>query len=271
MSFWKSPAPKSKASLANFWDLPKAQEPAPEAPQWKTPDAPPPPVAPQWKSPDAPDDIVGVDFKAPDIPLTALEKLHQGTLQFDNFDHFDWDSVGTVSIVGNFGAFTPTVGDAMAQLYATGDASAAQMEAFLGLASGALASLGLGNPTTGSAMLITLYTTAETVDMSFDWLFNATDYLPYNDFGFFVGPDGNAVKLASVGDVGNHGDSGWQTYQQEILPLNGQFTLGFGVIDVGDMSGSPYLFIDNIQTEPSFWMQPSHDASGIGLDFWMVG
>lgn len=85
---------------------------------------------------------------------------------------------------------------------------------------------------------------------SFDWFFQATDALPYNDYSFFNIGAGN-VTLASVASVGSSGNSGLQT-----LNLGTAYTgsITFGVYNDIDSIADSTLTISNVATavpEPS--------------------
>ena len=121
----------------------------------------------------------------------------------------------------------------------------ASIESFLGLASGTLATIG-GAPTNGSAIKQSFFANAGTV-VSFDWLFQANDYLPYNDFAFYsIAPVG-ANLLSNVATVGDYGSSGQQSLSFTI-GTTGAYTLGFGVFNALDNVNSSTLSIDNVST-----------------------
>ncbi len=98
---------------------------------------------------------------------------------------------------------------------------------------------------------------------SFNWQFQANDYLPFDDYAW-VSLNGAMTTLSSVSTVGNYGDSGWNTYKF-AAPAFG--TLQFGVTNVGDGLLSSELHIQNVSNisavpEPeSYAMQ----LAGLGL------
>ncbi len=76
---------------------------------------------------------------------------------------------------------------------------------------------------------------------SFDWFFQANDYLPFNDYGYMT--NGSFNSLSNVATVGNYGNSGWNTYT-----FGSAYTgyLAFGVTNVLDNSLSSQLHITNV-------------------------
>jgi hypothetical protein len=84
---------------------------------------------------------------------------------------------------------------------------------------------------------------------SFDWKFQTNDYLPYNDFAFFSVASGGATELADVASLGNINGNVSSTAWHEasfVAPESGEYTFGFGVIDVRDTHVQSNLFIDQI-------------------------
>jgi hypothetical protein len=94
--------------------------------------------------------------------------------------------------------------------------------------------------------------------VSFDWFFDANDYLPYNDSAYFNAGAGKTL-LSNVEMTGNYGDSGWQTYT-----FASAFTgvLKFGTDNSGDTALDSTLTIKNVASVP----EPSVIALlGLGL------
>lgn len=81
---------------------------------------------------------------------------------------------------------------------------------------------------------------------SFQWFFQANDYMPYNDWGY-VSLNGVATTLSSVAAVGDYGNSGWHTYN-----FGSTFSgnLGFGVNNAIDNSYSSQLYVQNVVAVP---------------------
>jgi len=144
-----------------------------------------------------------------------------------------WQIIGSTSVVpSNTG-----VGN-MARLNGTG-ASEEQIEEFLG------AEIPDGyQGQTGSAIMTTLALEAGDV-LSFDYFFQANDYLPYNDFAVYMGTDGDMELLSNVAAVGNYGNSGWQTVTVPIT-VTGVYDIGFASMNAIDTVLWPQLFVDNL-------------------------
>ncbi|HIK44195.1 MAG TPA: PTPA-CTERM sorting domain-containing protein [Leptolyngbyaceae cyanobacterium M65_K2018_010] len=169
-----------------------------------------------------------------------------------NFD--GWDIFGFTSIV------TPG-GNPAAQLEAGApDVTASVIETFLGLAPGSLEDLsgqtnelfdGSGALFLGSALKQSFTANAGDI-ISFTYNFTTSDYLPFNDFAFTtLSPlvEGLAsVKL--VGNTsGNTTSTGPRTFSWAI-PTAGTYTLGFGVINVGDNLFGSTLVVDDVSSTP---------------------
>jgi len=86
--------------------------------------------------------------------------------------------------------------------------------------------------------------------VTFDWYFNAEDYLPYNDWSVFQVKDGggnivDTITLADVAQVGNYGDSGWKNHTYTFAS-NGTGSIEFGVFNNGDTVLDSQLYVDNV-------------------------
>lgn len=79
---------------------------------------------------------------------------------------------------------------------------------------------------------------------SFDWFFQAKDYMPYNDYAWYQLDSGTINVLSNVKTVGDYGNSGWHTFM-----FNTAFTgtLTFGVNNAGDTGYPSLLTVKNIQ------------------------
>lgn len=145
-----------------------------------------------------------------------------------------WKQLGNTSISGGTANLT------------AGAFNVAKVESFLGLSSGTLSTLN-GAPTGGSAIKKTFFAQTGAV-VSFDWLFQAGDYLPYNDFSFVsLVPTPGASLLSDVATVGNNGNSGLQSFSY-VIPTAGKYTLGLGVFNSLDNAVSSTLQVSNVAT-----------------------
>jgi len=86
--------------------------------------------------------------------------------------------------------------------------------------------------------------------LSFDWLFSAMDYLPFNDNGSFSLMLGTtSIASGILGDVlgvGDWGNTGWMT-ESIILSSTGMYTLAFSVTNLIDTLYDSQMYVDNIQ------------------------
>ncbi len=82
---------------------------------------------------------------------------------------------------------------------------------------------------------------------SFDWNFTAGDYMPYNDYSFFITTASGTVYLSNVAAVGDFGTTGWQTYTLGT-PYSGVVT--FGVANDQDGINPSHLEVRNVMAVP---------------------
>ena len=180
-----------------------------------------------------------------------------------------WDILGEATIeTATFGS-GPTEGLQQA-LITTGEGSvpAAELEAFLGLAPGALSGFGNGAVTEGSAIRTEtpiFLNPGDVLSVDFDFVTNEINTgLNFNDFA--VVSFGRLEELADRLDplfasaTRFLGETGFQTLS---FPANegGNFFLGFGVFDVDDTIVDSGLLIDNITITPASEV-PSDDTNG---------
>jgi hypothetical protein len=150
---------------------------------------------------------------------------------FETGDLSGWTTQGNTSNV-NGQAFLSADGD-----------SDTSIEQFLGLSAGTLDALNGSNATNGSAIKQTITANAGDV-LSFDWLFQSGDYLPYNDFSFFS-VSSVASKLADIMEVGTYGQKSSQT--SYTFQNAGSYTIGFGVFNALDTYASSTITVDNVK------------------------
>ncbi len=91
--------------------------------------------------------------------------------------------------------------------------------------------------------------------LSFDWAFLAGDELPNDDIAFSVIVNGthDIIPLASVADVGDYGDTGWQAYVSDPFVDSGEGYIVFSVADRGACNtfcNMSTLLVDNIAAAP---------------------
>lgn len=173
---------------------------------------------------------------------------------FEIGDFTDWQTIGDASIQkAEFGS-GPTEGNYQALISNTlGSVSEAELEANLGLKSGALDSLNNGNVTEGSALQLKPITVKAGDVLSFDWNFLTNEGLPsfYNDFGF-VTISSTSSELADTNSnffFSNTiflSETGYETFTYQFTQA-GTFTIGLGVVDVEDTDVDSGLLVDNLK------------------------
>ncbi|MGF7177277.1 hypothetical protein [Azospirillum doebereinerae] len=114
-----------------------------------------------------------------------------------------------------------------------------EMEDFLGLAHGSIASATGTTPFAGHAMkMSSTVTVTQDTTLTFHWNFTFIDSGSYQDFGF-VSVNGVVTLLAKAASASG-------TFSVTI-PANTTISLGFGASDTGDNSVNPTLTVDNIK------------------------
>lgn len=144
-----------------------------------------------------------------------------------------WTTLGNVSISTDI---TAADGIYSAKLVSNG-ATEAQIEALFGA--------GMDNNATNGSAMYTEVNMSAGDELVFNWRFVAGDYIPYNDFAFFLNVNGNIQKLADVGAVGDYGTSIWEE-SSFVAAVDGVYGLGFGVMNYYDQALDSTLYIDNI-------------------------
>ncbi|MBD2449503.1 hypothetical protein H6G76_20510 [Nostoc sp. FACHB-152] len=179
---------------------------------------------------------------------------------FETGNFAGWTKLGESSIQTSTFGSSPTEGSFEA-LLSTGGATFADsiLEEFLGLDSGSLdqiakQSTGINEATEGSAIRQAFTAKAGDI-LSFDWNFLHNIDIPqlpgiFNDFAFVsinsVSALANATSpllMTSVTPFSQ--ETGFQTFSFTI-PTTGQYSLGIGVVDVGDRTIDSGLLVDNV-------------------------
>lgn len=206
------------------------------------------------------DDQIRGDSSTPTISTIAVGSVENGSFEIGDFQ--GWNTIGDTSIeTQDLGIFLP---DGTYQAFITnGDSDAggsvddSDLEEFLDLVPGTLDGLVDSEAFEGSAIKQTF--TVEAGDIvSFDWnfltnegtpsdTFNDTAFLNVNGFTFELADTGsNFVDAAGVDEFSEQ--TGTQTLTFAIANA-GTYTIGFGVVDVGDAVVDSGLAIDNVATQ----------------------
>lgn len=178
---------------------------------------------------------------------------------FETGNFSGWTTTGNTSIQTSVYGNDATEGTFQALLSNQGTTtgiegsttSAADLETFLGLASGSLNGLGNGNATSGSAIRQTFSANATDI-LTFDWNFLTSELTPsfFNDFAFV-----NLISLSELADTNStfvlspiplFEQTGFNTFSFTV-PTTGTYTLGLGVTDVVDQVTNSGLLVDNVR------------------------
>jgi hypothetical protein len=199
-----------------------------------------------------------------------------------------WSSSGETGIatIATFG-IAPAEGlnQAVTSLEDPGQLSTpSDIESFLGLSSGSLQSLVPPTETpipdviAGSAIKQSLSVTAGEI-LTFNWNFITDDVTGAGqtsapDFAFWsLRPElSNPVALANLttgtffatGSTDYPNGTGYQTASYTFT-TSGIFTIGFGVMSVGDLTGKSALLIDNVKIGPLSTVPEPFTAGAVGL------
>ena len=186
---------------------------------------------------------------------------------FETGDFKNWRTIGDTSIETSIGTGSlkifPSDGNHQALMTngfsdAGGSVVDSDLEEFLDLAPGSLDGLVGGNATEGSVIKQTF--TAKAGDIvSFDWNFLTNEATPSGTFNdtAFLSVNGFTFELADTGEdfvPGPDPEFNEQTDTQTLtfsIAAAGTYTIGFGVVDVGDAIFDSGLVIDNIQQTQS--------------------
>ena len=194
-------------------------------------------------------------------PISSIENG-----DFETGDFRNWNTIGDTSIETEDLAIAifPPVGTSQALITngysdAGGSVIDSDLEEFLDLAPGSLDNLVNGDATEGSFIKQTFTVEAGDV-VSFDWNFltnEATPSAEFNDTAFLT-VNGFTFELADTGanfvDANNVDEFEQQTDTQNLafsIANAGTYTIGFGVVDVGDDIVDSGLAIDNVAVQSS--------------------
>jgi hypothetical protein len=168
-----------------------------------------------------------------------------------------WNTQGNISIKTTHSGINPTQGTYQALITnGGGSVSDASLESFLGLSAGALDGMGNGNATEGSAIKLQTITVAADTTLTFDWNFLTNESTPsstYNDFAF-VSING-LKELADTNSTfvlpsGSVKQTGYKQFSYTFTTA-GTYTIGLGVVDVGDSTVDSSLLVDNVSLTPN--------------------
>lgn len=179
---------------------------------------------------------------------------------FEIGDFTGWETIGRTNIETATYGSGPTEGSKQALLdtFSEQTVNMVELAKFLNIAVGDLNNL--GEVYEGSAIKTTFRVDVGEILM-FDWNFLTKDFQSenYNDFAFFTLSQIGTNKLANTFSVSPISlrdltvfeyHTGFQTYSYTFTTA-GTYTLGFGVVDVGDGFAESGLLIDNVSLSNS--------------------
>jgi len=197
-----------------------------------------------------------------DLSIASSSGIPNGS--FETADFQEWNTIGDTSIETDSLGIFPTDGIYQA-LITNGDSDAggsvtdSDLEEFLDLVPGSLDGLVGGDATEGSVIKQTITVEAGDV-ISFDWnfltnegtpsaTFNDSAFLNFNGFTFELADTGaNFVDAPDVDQFSEQTDTQTLTFS---VANAGTYTIGFGVVDVGDEIVDSGLAIDNVAIQSS--------------------
>lgn len=190
-----------------------------------------------------------------------------------------WSTTGLATIEGTFGGVVPPQGASQALIRSSDDdgddVAVADLATFLGIPQAQIDALGTG-ATRGSGLSLAITGVNVGDKLTFSWNFLTSETAPStrDDFGFFsishTADPQTATLLADIGDASNPFSSpeGYFSMQTGYGPMShtfdtaGNYTIGFGVVNVDSTSFSSGLLIDEV----SLTAVPEPTAlAGLGL------
>lgn len=177
---------------------------------------------------------------------------------------FSFEEPNTSSLPNGFEGDGRSIG----LLQSTG-ASVAEIEAFVGLESGALNALTSYTPTNGAVVKYTLPNTGDTqvLDVIWNFMTGESSVSTYDDFAFFAASDGQVGLLSRSVDVGSNGSTDWTQESFSITLDDSPAFIAFGVMNVQDQSVNSYLGVDSIEligVNPPFGTAPEAGTAFFG-------
>lgn len=186
---------------------------------------------------------------------TSPSAVTNGSFETGNLT--GWNTQGNTSIKTTHSGINPTQGTYQALITnGGGSVSDASLESFLGLSAGALDGMSNGNATEGSAIKLSTITVTAGTTLTFDWNFLTSESTPsgtYNDFAF-VSING-LKELADTNSTfvlpsGSVKQTGYKQFSYTFTTA-GTYTIGLGVVDVGDKTVDSSLLVDNVSLTPN--------------------
>lgn len=183
-------------------------------------------------------------------------------------------------------------GDAVPVTFISG-LDSLNLEGFLGLSTffgdESLDSLATAEPIEGSAIKQTFTASAgETLSFSWNFLTNESTgqaarndftYPDFNDFAFATVQSDSDSKLFSLADTGSNfsnsstfleQETGFNTFSYTV-PNTGSYTLGIGVVDVGEPTRVSGLLVDKVEAVPETSSTTTTSALGmLALGAWWI-